>query len=63
MQRRCAPTANSEISVYDGADFVGKVIERADGGGFDALDATGKLIGTFPTRLQATRSIPTGSVS
>lgn len=46
------------VAVYDGSTFVGTVIERADRGGFDAFTSTGDLIGTFSTRIEASRAIP-----
>ncbi len=39
--------------------FALHVVERADGGGFDAFNSTGELIGTFSTRIEASRAIPT----
>ena len=58
------PTASGQadvsVAVYDGATLAGTIIERANLAGFAALDATGKLIGTFATRLAASRAIPAG---
>jgi hypothetical protein len=45
------------VAVYDGADLAGSVIERADSK-FDTYAADGKRIGTFTTRLAASRAIP-----
>ncbi len=55
-ERRTRPS--STVAVFDGQVHVGDVIERADGGGFDAFTGTGKLIGTFPTQRAAVRAIP-----
>jgi len=52
--------ADISVAVYDGAILLGTIVERADRAGFDALDTTGKLIGTFATRLAASRAIPVG---
>ncbi len=60
--RTTQPAARHDqaVAVYDGETDVGDIIERADRAGFDAVDATGKLIGTFATRLAASRAIPAG---
>jgi hypothetical protein len=50
------------VAVYDGTMLAGTIVERSDGAGFDALDATGELIGTFATRLWASRALPAGGV-
>jgi len=46
------------VAVFDGQVHVGDVVERADGGGFDAFALTGELIGTFSTPIGASRAIP-----
>ncbi len=46
------------VSVYDGNVRIGDVIERGDDA-FDAFDSTGKLVGTFASRIEAARAIPT----
>ena len=52
---------SSTVAVFDGQVHVGDVIERADGGGFDAFALTDELIGIFSTRIEASRAIPAGS--
>lgn len=65
LGQQIGPVATSEIpasqvSVYDGSEFVGTVTERTDGGGFDAVNANGDLVGFFRTRLEASRALPIG---
>jgi hypothetical protein len=42
--------------VYNGRELAGTV-EALEHGGFIALDATGKRLGIFPTRLAAVRAV------
>ena len=44
-------------TVYDGTNFVGSIVERADGS-FDAFDAAGRHLGTFRNQREAVRAIP-----
>ena len=46
--------ASRGLSIYDGAIMVGFVVIR--GGQFDAFDAAGRKIGTFPTLKAAMRA-------
>ncbi len=55
-KRRTRPS--STVAVFDGQVHVGDVVERADGGDFNAFTSTGELIGTFSTRIEASRAIP-----
>jgi hypothetical protein len=50
-----------DLSVYDGSDHVGDIVERADG--FDAFTTTGKLIGTYRNAGEAARAIPKEAVN
>jgi hypothetical protein len=50
-------SALSSLSVYDGADFVGTIVEdRAVQ--FRAFDSAGKSIGIYETQQKAMRAIP-----
>lgn len=44
------------IVIYDGSTIIGRVVETADRTGFDALDADGVVIGTFPNRAEAVKA-------
>lgn len=52
--RRAPPDA---LAVTDGAVGIGHIAQHP-GGGFDAWDAFGNFIGTFPSQQAAVRSIP-----
>jgi hypothetical protein len=53
---RAVDCRNHVVTVFDGADRVGSLIERA--GRFEAFDLAGRRIGSFPTLLAASRAIP-----
>lgn len=55
MSRR-ADTTKHLISVSDGQDQVGTLVER--GGEYLAYDLVGNLVGSFPNQLTAARSLP-----
>jgi hypothetical protein len=49
------------LSVYDGGARVGELLDHG-GDRVESFDANGKLIGVFPNRIEAMRSIsPAGS--
>jgi hypothetical protein len=52
----------SHVSVFDGQRHVGDVIDRADGGGFDAVTNGGELVGIFAIRLEAYGTLPSERV-
>ncbi len=49
-------TRNHALTVFDGADRVGSLVERA--GKFEAFDIEGRHLGTFPDLRAASRAIP-----
>jgi hypothetical protein len=53
--------ARATVSVYDGASFVGTLVERD--GEYHAFDARGRRIGTFQNQRDALRAIPAGGES
>ena len=51
------PHTVSEVAVFDGADRVGSIVER--GGRHLAYTNGGRLIGSYASRAEAMRAIPT----
>jgi hypothetical protein len=54
--RRPKPAAPGALTVTDGHDTVGTIVERD--GRWLAYDVAGKLIGTFRSQAEAMRSVP-----
>ena len=52
---RKRPVTPSSEDCYDGTRRTGKIIHNDRG--FEAFDAAGKYLATFPTRTEATRAI------
>jgi hypothetical protein len=60
--RDATPDQDAYPTVYDGTNFVGSIVERADGS-FDAFDAAGRHLGAFRNRREAVRAVPAGTAS
>jgi len=52
---REAPAASRPLSLCDGRDWLGNIVERD--GKFVAFDTAGKTLGTFPTLRQAADAV------
>jgi hypothetical protein len=61
-RRQAIDCSNHLLTVFDGANRVGSLVER-DGGRFEAYDTTGTLIGIFDGMRAAMRALPNREVS
>jgi hypothetical protein len=55
-EQQVVDTRNHALSVFDGADRVGSLVERA--GEFHAYDVDGRHLGAFTDMRAAARAIP-----
>jgi hypothetical protein len=59
MNQKLADYRNHVLTVYDGAEMVGSLVERA--GQFHAFDLRGALVGRFADLRAAARALPRGA--